>query len=455
MQSSIGTELNDSNFSRIIKTLKIKNIFISFFAITLLSCGSLFSPVLLGDDVKKPNIILIMADDVGYEAFKTYGGRSYKTPVLDNMARTGLQFNHCYSQPLCTPTRVQIMTGKYNNRNYTGFGILDPKEKTFGNVLKDAGYVTCIAGKWQLYGDERQRKLTEGFGGTTPDKAGFDEYCLWQIKKKGARFWGATINENGVVSTKKQTEYGPDFYTQFITKFIRENKDNSFFVYYPMALVHNPFLPTPDSKDKKNKNLQENFADMMTYTDKLVGEIVEEVDDCGLSENTLIIFVSDNGTNRGITSDWQGQQLKGNKGGTNDLGNRVPCIMRWKGVTPQGKQSNDLLDFSDMLPTFAEMAGVQLTREDAIDGQSFLAQLKGERGNPRTWTYCYYDCRWGKFKKSVFARDQRYKLFDNGNLYDVPADLYEKNPIAVDKDSKESKQAREKLQAVLDRMAKK
>jgi len=109
------------------------------------------------NNVRKPNIILIMADDIGYECFGCYGSKSYETPVLDGLARTGMRFEHCYSQPLCTPSRVKIMTGQYNFRNYVNFGVLDPKQKTFGHLLQNCGYATCVVGKWQLYGSANRR----------------------------------------------------------------------------------------------------------------------------------------------------------------------------------------------------------------------------------------------------------------------------------------------------------
>ena len=125
---------------------------------------------------EKPNVILIMADDLGYETLGAYGGTSYLTPNLDRLAEQGMRFDHCFATPLCTPSRVQIMTGKYNNRNYIGFGLLDPSEKTFGHYMQEAGYKTYIAGKWQLLGNQHQQKLAGNKIGTTPEKAGFDDY---------------------------------------------------------------------------------------------------------------------------------------------------------------------------------------------------------------------------------------------------------------------------------------
>ena len=136
------------------------------------ACQSLSRPNSAASTAKRPNIILIMADDLGYECLGCYGSASYKTPNLDRLVGSGMRFEHCYAQPLCTPSRVKIMTGRSNGRNYIRFGVFDFKEKTFAHALKTAGYDTCIVGKWQLMG--------RGVNG--PYDAGFDEYCLWHME---------------------------------------------------------------------------------------------------------------------------------------------------------------------------------------------------------------------------------------------------------------------------------
>ncbi len=195
----------------------------------------------------KPNIILVMADDLGYECLACNGGESYKTPVLDELAATGIRYTSCFSQPLCTPSRVQIMTGKYNNRNYSDFGILPPGETTFGNLLKEAGYETAIVGKWQLFGSKTDMRV---YGqGTYPTNAGFDEYCLWQIDKVGSRYADPLIHWNDSVPKVFENEYGPDVFFRYIDEFLTKKREAPFFLYYPMALPHDPHVPTPDSEE--------------------------------------------------------------------------------------------------------------------------------------------------------------------------------------------------------------
>ena len=226
----------------------------------------------------KPNVVLIMADDLGYEVLGAYGSKQYQTPHLDKLAQQGMRFDHCHSTPLCTPSRVQLMTGKYNDRNYIGFGLLDPKEKTFGHAMKEGGYKTCIAGKWQLLGNKGQQKLAGGKVGTTPDKAGFDSYCLWQIDQQGSRYKGPLVNTNGQ-SKEYEAGYGPDVFVKHIEGFIEENKKEPFFVYYPMVLVHDPFVPTPDHPEfdtisPKKLNDPKYFGEMVSYMDKQVGKVI-------------------------------------------------------------------------------------------------------------------------------------------------------------------------------------
>ena len=175
----------------------------------------------------KPNIVLILIDDFGYECVTADGGESYRTPVMDRLAATGVRFEQCHAQPLCTPTRVQLMTGIGNKRNYTHFAHLDPSQKTFGNLLKDAGYATCITGKWQL---------SNGFNG--PAHFGFDEYCLWQLKRRPGRYKNPGLEINGKLHDYTKNEYGPDIVSDYALDFITRKKDVPFFLYYPMMLTH-------------------------------------------------------------------------------------------------------------------------------------------------------------------------------------------------------------------------
>lgn len=423
-------------------------------AMAMPGCDSTFARHAAGESKSKPNIILIMADDLGYECLGCYGSTSYKTPALDHLAGTGVRFEHCYSQPLCTPSRVKIMTGQYNFRNYTEFGVLDPEQKTFGHLMQSCRYATCVVGKWQLYGSVNQREKVRGTG-SLPDQAGFDEHCLWQISQRGPRYRDPMIIQNGKLREDLKGRYGPDVFCDYALDFIERHRAKAFFVYFPMTLVHSPFVPTPDSRDwTKNvhKNNKKYFADMVAYMDKIAGRIVRKLDELGLRDSTLILFTGDNGTSKGIKSRLGDRIIKGGKGDTTDAGTHVPLIANWKGTTPAGKVCRDLIGFTDFVPTLAELTGTSALVGMVIDGHSFLPQIRGQKGKPRDWIFCHYNPKWGKWKLKRFARDKRWKLYANGQLFDVQAYPLEASPVMPGQGGAEAAAAKKRLQAILDSM---
>lgn len=400
-----------------------------FTLIFLLNCTWAFSQ-------EKPNIILIMADDLGREVLECYGNENNFTPNLNQLAAKGMRFENCHSTPLCTPSRVQIMTGKYNDKNYVGFGILDPAEKTFGHYLKEEGYATCIAGKWQLFGNERQQKLVNGRQGSLPKEAGFDHYLLWQVKDRGYRFKHPTLEESNGDLVEYPNQYGPDLFVDYINEFITQHKEEPFFVYYPMVLVHDPFEPTPHDKTYDYTTQKVNdpkfFEPMVRYMDEVVGKIIRKVEELNLSEQTLILFIGDNGTDRDVVSRYQGKKLRGNKGYTNDLGTHVPFLAYWPNTIPSGTVNDNLIDFTDILPSMLDLSHSKVDRDD-LDGLSFIPQLKNPKNGPkRDWIYCAYDPNWGRFEPARFIYNTEWKLYDDGRIYDLTEDLYEKYPLTYD-----------------------
>jgi arylsulfatase A len=373
----------------------------------------------------KPNIILIMADDLGYECLGVNGAADYKSPNLDQMAADGMRFEHCYSQPICTPTRVKLMTGIYNKRNYERFGYLPTSQTTFANILQKEGYKTCVVGKWQLEG---------GLEG--PKKFGFDEYCLWQLTRRPSRFPNPGLEINGKAVDFKNGEYGPTVVNDYALDFIKRNKDTPFLLYYPMILTHCPFEPTPDSKDwdpkspgsKTYKGNDKYFGDMVTYMDKMVGRILKQLDDLKIADNTLVMFIGDNGTDKPVVTKMKdGTTIAGNKGSMKNAGNHVPFIVRWPGKINAGITSQEMVDFSDFLPTICDTASAAIPKELPINGHSMLPMFKGGKG-PRQWAYVWY-ARNGGAKGSEFARNQRYKLYGNGKFYDMEKDPLEKKSL--------------------------
>jgi len=400
---------------------------------------TLILPCLLGlpwfcSAADKPNIVLILADDLGYECIGANGGTSYQTPHLDKLAAGGMRFEHCHSQPLCTPTRVQLMTGLYNVRNYTRFGELDRAQTTFAHRLKQAGYATGIFGKWQL-----------GHEPDSPRHFGFDEACLWQHTRRPPRYANPGLEFNGVEKDFTHGEYGPDVVHEQALAFIAKNKTRPFLLYYPMILTHSPYQPTPDSADWDPKavgesvnNNKKHFADMVRHMDKHVGSLVASLEKHDLRKNTLVMFLGDNGTGGGVESRMGGRVVMGGKGQSKVGGTHVPFIASWPAVISAGKVSADLVDTTDFLPTMCEAAGAPLAEGQPCDGHSLLEQLRGGKGQPREWIYSWHPTR-----ERELAADRRFKLYASGQMFDYAADPLETKPIV-------EPPARAKLQAALD-----
>jgi arylsulfatase A len=365
--------------------------------------------------------------------------------VLDKLAATGARFTQCYVQPLCTPTRVQLMTGRYNIRNYVNFGTLLRSETTFGRLLKQAGYATGICGKWQL-GHEKD----------APQHFGFDESCLWQHTRRPPRYANPGLEYDGVEKDFSKGEYGPDLVNAFALDFIERHKGGPFFLYYPMMLTHNPFQPTPDSRDWDPKAIGENvndevkhFADMTAYMDKLVGSVDAKLAALGIRDNTLLVFLGDNGTAGQITSRFNGRDYSGGKGSTTSHGTHVPLIVSWPAAVKQGRVCGDLISGADLLPTLCDAAGALIPGN--VDGVSFLPQVRGECGRPRDWLYAWYSPRMkADLTVKEWAWDQRYKLYRDGRFFDLQSDPEESKPLAAGTLGGEADAAAKKLQAALE-----
>ncbi|MCQ0112455.1 Sulfatase [Zhouia amylolytica] len=412
------------------KAIVLNTLFAFFFVMT--SCSNQGS-----DD--RPNVVLIMVDDIGYECIGAYGSTSYSTPNIDRLASRGILFSNCVSQPLCTPSRVKIMTGKYNYRNYDYFGHLNLSEYTFGNLMQDSGYETCIAGKWQLNGLAYKDIITDWSDSSRPVKFGFQEYCLWQLtkeRKHGGRYSNPLIEQNGEVLERNVDDYGPDIFSDFVIDFIERKKDKPFFVYYPMVLVHDPFVPTPDSSTWSNvenryKNDTSYFKDMVAYTDKIVGKIINKLEALDLDDNTIIIFTGDNGTHPTIESQLGEERITGGKGNTTDAGTHVPLIVYWPDQIKRPVVIDDLIEFSDFFPTLAELTSTNVE----ADGKSFYPLLTGGTYQARKTAFVHYDPRWGKNVnryRNQFVRSLGYKLYADGSLYDLTNDKLELNPLTID-----------------------
>ena len=424
----------------------------------------------------KPNVVLIMADDMGYECISANGGRSYSTPVFERIAVEGMRFTHCYSQPVCTPSRIKIMTGKYNWRNYVRFAHMPKGQTTFAHLMRDRGYATALTGKWQLWGGPDTATFESG---TTPDEAGFDEYMHWaypfelseaEMAEYGAvglpgtkgtsRFWHPAIIRDGEYVHTSMDDYGPEMFSDFALDFIERHQDEPFFLYYPMVLTHSPFVATPHSttinEKTKFKSDPAYFADMVEYADYLVGRLIDRLDELGLAKNTLVLFTGDNGTHRSLESMLGDRVVKGGKAFPEDAGTHVPMFAYWPGQVPAGLVSDDLIEFSDFFATFADLTGWEMPVGEHFDGRSFLPQLLGGAGNPRDSIFVHYDrdpaLETVQFPRVRFARTKRFKLYGDGRFYDVPHDWEEKQPLPETDHLRGASDIKARLRKVLNSM---
>jgi len=397
----------------------------------------------------RPNIVLILADDLGFECLSCYGGESVETPHLDALSASGMRFRHAHSQPICTPSRVQIMTGIHNNRNYVKFGYLDPEAITFAHVLRETGYRTFIAGKWQL-----------GGGFEAPAHFGFDDYCLWQLTRRPSRYPNPGLEIKGKEVDFKNGEFGPDLVTDAIVDFLDADRGGApFLVYYPMILPHWPFVPTPGSEDWDPEMWQgakgepggwrdsKYWPGMVRYTDKMVGKVVDALEERGLRDNTLVIFTGDNGTYTGVTSRIGGRDYPGGKGSTRDNGTHVPFLASWPGVIEAETLSDELVDFTDVFPTLVDVAGVEAPA--GIEGVSLYPVLSGEGERDKEFIYCWYHRNGDRDEAIELVRDRRSKLYANGDFFDLETDPWEENPLGESALSTELAQRKEKLVAAL------
>jgi arylsulfatase A len=383
----------------------------------------------------KPNIIFVLADDLGIDGVSCYGADKHKTPNIDALASTGIRFQTCYAAPLCGPSRCLLMTGQYafrtgglTNQSWRadGPGAKSVEQFPMARMLKAAGYATGQAGKWRQIGE-------------LPGDWGFDEFLT--DNTAGGWYWQTHYDKNGKPLDLPEGTYGPDVIQGFTFDFIRRHKNQPFFFYYAMHLVHKPTVRTPDTSPGET-SVAQFYDDNIRYMDKQVGALVDEVQKDGLRNNTLIIFSGDNGTAAGYPSSVNGRMINGWKGSMLEGGSRVPLIASWPAVTPAGKVLGDIISFADPYVTFAEIAGAKIPDKVKPDGQSFLPQLRGEPGTPRQWAYVQLGAKW-------YVREPGYKMDEAGDLFDMSDAPFVEKPIPVTADTEQSKAARQRLAAAL------
>jgi len=422
--------------------------------------------------VQRPNILFIMVDDLGIEWISCYGAEEIKTPNIDSLAETGMRFENAYSMPQCTPSRAALLTGQYPWRNgwvnhwdvpRWGVGYFDWKIRqnmTFARIMKTAGYATAAVGKWQINDFRIEPEAMK--------KHGFDDWCMWTGYETGnrpsaERYWDAYINTPKGSKTCSG-KFGPDVYTDYLIRFMQEHKDGPMMLYFPMALTHGPLVTTPaepntDSPIAKHKA-------MVRYTDHLVGRLIKALDELHIRQRTIVIFTTDNGSDGGLSGIRNGRKIRGGKARKTENGVCEPYIVNCPDLVPQGVVTEALTDFTDLLPTFAELGGAHVPDDLQIDGVSIAQLLLGrQKDSPREWIMALGHGPARLDEKGVrgvvdyterVIRDKRYKVWvseerEITQLYDLQKDPFEENNL-IASTRPEHSAAIMKFKAIVDSM---
>ncbi len=388
---------------------------------------------------EKPNIIVVLADDLSADVLTCYGGESVQTPVLDGLAAKGMRYTHCFSPAVCMPSRTELLTGKYSHRNYLGRGNVAPGEATIASELKRAGYATCQLEKWHI----------EYKDGAIPPQAGFDEFYHVRLANN---YPDPVVNVNGTEKTYPGG-YGPKVCQDFAFDFIARHKGSPFFLYYAMHLPHAPFHVPPGSDLPEDAGDIQKYLAMVEHQDFMVGELVDHLESLELRERTLLIFIGDNGTPQEIVYRSGGREIRGGKASLRDSGTRVPMIVSWPGTAPEGVVTGNLVDFADFLPTAMEAADLQPGKAMDLSGRSFYRQLLGEPNAPkRDYAFKFGVRNAGRGagpSGGYWARTQRWKLYDDGRFFDIPNDPLEEKILKVESLPAATKRAHGHLEKVL------
>lgn len=429
-------------------------------------------------DAPRPNVVFILLDNCGQEWLGCYGSDEGCTPQIDRLAGGGVRFEHCYAAPVCGPSRIMLLTGRYPF--HTGFALhhdaalyggggLDPKrEIIWPRVLRDAGYATGIVGKWQI------NKLSE-----EPDalrQHGFEEHLVWPgeldrdkvppteyekflaaiqadsaegtgpfLRLIQSRYWDPVLARDGRLE-RHEGRFGPDVLQEAALDFIRRHRQHPFLLYYPMVLTHGktftePVVPTPLNMDS-GRPAKAMYADMVRYADRLVGQIVQELVALGIRERTLLFVATDNGTEASIVARRGGKDSPGGLYQLTEAGGDVALLANCPERIPGGR-TIALADFTDIHPTICDLTGVPRPTNVVFDGHSHAPVLRGDPcATPaRAWIL-------NQQATTRVVRDPRFKLYSTGGFFDVSIDPEERTNLAASADP-QTVAARDRLAAVL------
>jgi len=395
------------------------------------------SKTIANEHRRQPNVILVMTDDQGYGDLGCHGNSVIQTPAMDALHADSLRLTNYHVDPTCSPTRSALMTGRYSSRTgvwhtVMGRSILRSDETTLADLFAAAGYRTGVFGKWHL-GDNAPSR---------PQDVGFHEVLIHGGGGVGQTpdFWGNdyfddTYRHNGKL--KKFSGYCTDVWFDAALKFVEENRDRPFFAYIPTNAAHGPFnVAKKYSEPYRKKGVpspRAEFYGMITNIDENLARLVQKLDQLSHTENTLLIFTTDNGTAAGMRDPGgYNSGMRGTKGSEYEGGHRVPCFLRWPAKNYVGGRDIDALcAHIDILPTLVEVCGLALPKDKHIDGKSLVPLLNGSAPwKPRTlFVHSQRIEHPKKWRKSAVMTD-RWRLINGRELYDLKADSGQKQDVA-------------------------
>ena len=428
----------------------------------------LFLVFLIGckKDKIPPNVILIITDDQGYGDLGFNGNPNIITPALDNFAAESVRFNNFYVSPVCAPTRSSLMTGRYSLRTgvrdtYNGGAIMASSEVTIAEMLKQANFTTGIFGKWHLGDNYPSRPSDQGFDESLIHLAGgmgqvgdFTNYF-----KKDTSYFDPILWHNN--EQKPYKGYCSDIFTENAIEFIENNKNNPFFCYLSFNAPHNPLqvpdeyyqayktldptdgidpelIPNEKISEKTKDNTRKVYA-MVTNIDDNLKKLFNKVDELGIKDNTIVIFMTDNGPQhvRYIAG------MKGRKSSVYNGGIRVPFFLRFPAMFSGNQEVNQFTAHIDLLPTLSKLCNVEMPRDRKIDGRSFIPSINSEKLPERSF-FSYWTRKYPELYNNIALQRGQFKLIgktdynspiENFELYDTYNDPFEKNNLVTQKKS--------------------
>ncbi len=377
---------------------------------------------------RPPNFVVIFTDDQGYQDLGCFGSPDIATPNLDRMAGEGMKLTDFHvASPVCSPSRAALLTGRYPPR--TGvFRVLFPRDNvgihedeiTIAEMLKAHGYATACFGKWHL----------GHLPPFLPTRHGFDEYFGLPYSNDMLKPPLPLVRNEEIIETNPDQSLLTRKYTRHATDFIRRHRDEPFFLYLPHTMPHVPLFASERFRGRSRRGL---YGDVIEEIDWSVGQVLETIRDCGLDENTLVVFTSDNGPWL-VMGDRGGSALplRAGKSTAYEGGMRVPCIARWPGRIPAGAVCDEMASTLDLLPTVAQFAGIEAPTDRVIDGQNISALLTGcpDARTPHDF-FCYYvgmDLR--AIRRGEWKLHRAVEGKKPPELYDLSFDIAERNNLA-------------------------